>query len=789
MEKKTVRIVIAAFILVNLVLLVNRIHQENPVKQGEVKIKGLQSPVQIITDDYGIPHIYAQNKPDAWRALGFITAQDRLFQMDILRRIGNGQLSEILGEKTLKIDRLMRTLLLRFSAEKYLRRNANRMKLEMIQLAYSYFEGVNQFIAQDQLPLEFSILGYRPKRFTMAEAMAISGYMALSFAEGIIGDALFTELADELPEDMLNQLRIGNASDTQQFTQNTTRIKIGPQFYQNISEAIQLLEEDGQLFHGSNGWTLSPKRTKGGKAILANDPHIAIGNPSIFYEAHIHTPKFELYAHTIPGTPFPVIGHNQEMAWSVTMSEHDDLDLYKEKIDWKNKKYLFKGQWLPLKEIKQWIKIRGQNPKPHTIYQTEHGPLISKSFDHLNTDDLAIKWSYHHPKNNTFRTFYELMHARHVFQLREALSHAAAPGLNIGFADSKGNIANWVMGKIPRRDGFASDMVLDGSSGEHEYRGYYKITDNPHQVNPPSGILVTANYKSPLKKYDSIDGYYQPAGRYYRLKSLLESKEKWDLEELKSIQVDSVSPIGQKIVQTLISQLDAAQIKQPIYNALKQWQGECDTESIACTFFHQWSHEILVYSVGSRIALDRYKHFARIADHWHFYKWLILENDEHWWDQKETQEIESRRQGINKTFLSTLKKLQEKLGSEQNEWKWGRVHTVEFQNPLGKIWPLSKLFNLGPYPVAGGNFQINNLGTRRHTDNFTVRIGPATRRLIDFKDPKTSFGIIPTGNSGRIKSPHYSNQIKLYQKGQYRKQLMLEKEKIQGQTLWFKPPQ
>jgi penicillin amidase len=760
-----------ALLLISFLMWV-RIVQENPALTGEINLQHLSDVVEVYTDDNGIPHIYAKNKFDAWRTLGYLTAQERLFQMDVIRRVANGQLSEIFGDKTLKIDKLMRSLMLRKTAERYFSRNINKLNRSMLSQAMSYFDGINQFIKEDNLPIEFSLLGYKPRNFTLAEAMAISGYMALSFAEGLIGDVLFADLSSELSPELLAQLRIGTKDDPSQFLKKKEVSLFRKKTYQEVSDTLMDLENIVPLFYGSNSWALAPHRTQSKKAILANDPHIAFSNPSVFFEAHVEAPGFQIYGHFIPGTPFPVLGHNKWMAWGLTMSEHDDLDLYREKIDWDSKKYFFKNKWLDLKISKQKIRIKGEKEENIEIYETHHGPLVFKAFDGLNTDDLAVKWSYYHPKNNVFRTFYQLMYAKHVYSFSEALKYAAAPGLNITWVDSRGNIANWVMGKIPKRIGFESDIVLDGSSGKNEYDGYYTIHENPHQVNPQSGVIVTANYKSPLKQFEEIDGYYQPGGRFYRIHKLLGKKIKWNAQQMQEIQLDSFSPIATQMIPLMLINLSKKSQKLEIFNKMSSWDGQCQEDSIECSFFHQWSYQILVATVGDKIGKERLKHFGRMADHWHFYKWLIFKGDPDWWDQKLTKEKETRSEILERTFTETIARLKERLGSSIQDWQWGELHQITFENPLGKVWPLNLLFNLGPFPVRASNYQINNFGTKRTSDDFSVRLGPATRRIIDFKDPETSWGILPTGNSGRLSSPFYNNQVSKYLSGNYRKQIM-----------------
>ena len=288
-----------------------------PKKHGQLNLPGLSRPVEVHRDKYGIPHIEAQDEADAMRAFGFITAGDRLFHMELLRRIANGTLSEVLGESAVNWDILLRKLKIRKTMDEFLTKNLSKMDPHMIKMTEAFYEGVDHYVKTQPLPPEFILLGFTPKKFELAEGMAISGYMALSFAEGIIADSLFSELYAEFPKEMVDQVLIKHRGDRNHITEKYTnkyRLKKSliakstqEQWFKDLTSFLDEFEDYFGLFHGSNSWVLSPSRSKNGYSLLANDPHVSFSNPSVWYEAHIKYPGYEIYGHYLPLVPFPAM--------------------------------------------------------------------------------------------------------------------------------------------------------------------------------------------------------------------------------------------------------------------------------------------------------------------------------------------------------------------------------------------------------------------------------------------------------------------------------------------------
>jgi penicillin amidase len=762
-----------------------------PQYSGELSLSGLEASVKVTRDKWGIPHIEAGSELDAQRALGFVMAGDRLFQMDLLRRIVNGELSEVLGVKTLEFDVLLRKLRIRAHMNEAWKRNRYKMDSRMVALMNAFFEGVHHYMQTQPLPIEFKILGYTPRPFTIEESLGVSGYLSLSFAEGLIADPLYTDLLSRLPKEVVEKMWVREGSDKNAITKkNKTSFQIQKnEWYGNFLKAHDYFRDVLGLFHGSNSWVLAPKRSASGSALLANDPHVAFSNPGVWYEAHIKSPEYEIYGHFIPLSPFPAMGHDQNRGWAVTMSEIDDLDLYEEKINEKNQ-VMYKGSWVPLKQYKEIIKVRGEEDREIEIRVTPHGPLINDSKYAVPNKNIAIKWSYHHPENNIGMALYKLSRSKKLSDLDSALEYGATPGLNISWADREGNIAWRVMGKIPIRKGFKGNQILEGWSGKHEYERYFTIKENPGAVNPDSGVIVTANYRPDYNGPLPLEGYWQPSERYERIEQLLAKKEKWTLEEMMPIQNDQFVGTGAFMRDILLSEVvPKTPAQKEILKKFKQWDGASGKSSFGSALYHMWTHHLGRLALEDNLGKTGYVAFNKVADFWHFFKSFIKDKDSKLWDDSKTEFKESRADIVNASFREALKKLRSRLGEDHSKWKWGKLHTVEFEHPLGKVKPLNKVFNLGPYPAGGGYFQVDNMSTARYEDSFNVKLGASVRRLIDFKDPTMSYGILPTGNVGHFNSPFYKDQVKMFLNGNYRAQWLSveDAKKHPHESLILKP--
>ncbi len=752
-------------------------------KSGSLKLVGLKETVQVYTDKYGVPHIRALNDHDMMMALGFVMASDRLWQMDLLRRIGSGRLSEILGPKLLETDIFLRKLGLRRHMKQVWAEQKKQAPTHMLMQIDAYLEGVNSYIEQGPRPLEIKILGYQPDPFTMEDALSVAGYMALSFAEGFFVDVMYTDLLDELPKTEVDlifpKMQLDkNIPNTVNFKNKKLRnlsSKDLKYLYSNVFNIVSNLKDRFGLFQGSNSWVLSGDRSKSGKPILANDPHIAYASPSVFYEAHIQSPTFENYGHYIPLVPFPGLGHNQHRAWAITMSKSDDLDYFKEVFHPSKPEVMHKNKYVPYTIYKESIIVKGQS-KPHieTVIVTPHGPMLDGTKYVRKDQSLSLSWQFLNPTNNPALSFYLLSQSKDLDDLAPALRHSAAPGFNISFVDSKGNIGWHVMGKIPVLPRASNGLVIrEGHSGDDDYLRYLDIMENPHIYNPDKGMIISANHKHDVRGLIPWIGLWQPKDRVIRLQNLLEQKKKWDLESLKSVQTDEHVTFYKTFLKDFFSELNPkSKLEKQVYLFMKKWDGSSSIDNIEATVYHTIMLTLLRNLIADELGEERFKVYTVGSDAFAFLFQILRRNDSRLWDNIKTKPVESKTQIINKTYSESLTFLENKLGQNFKNWQFKRLKTLEFKHVLGRFFPLDKIFNLGPYPVGGGANQVNSMGVTRSDLSFKVFYGPATRRLIDMKDPTHSYGLLPTGNSGHRSSSHYSDQVELLISNRYRAQNM-----------------
>src|ERR1051326_7307723 len=361
-----------------------------PTLSGTTTLPGIKDDVRVLRDPWGIPHIFAKNELDAFRALGFTAAQDRLFQMDIHRRLANGQLSEVFGTPAAQVDELARTLGFRYYGEKLLLSNA--MRPEVLRAAAAYCEGLNYYLETQKLPIEFRILGYKPRKFEITDMLAFVGYLSYSFSEAFRGDILYTDLLNDIPAEKVNELR-GGVEESAPSIASQVNIAIDRHLFAALNR--DPIFPGVARFDGSNSWVVSPKRSKSGQALLANDPHITFSKPAIWNEAHISSPDLDLYGHFVSFVPFPVLGHTRDIAWAITMSEVDDMDFYREKADPEDPNQIFvNNQWMHLESRDETIVVKGGKDIHLKVQTGPHGPLRSE--ERRVGKECRSRWSPYH---------------------------------------------------------------------------------------------------------------------------------------------------------------------------------------------------------------------------------------------------------------------------------------------------------------------------------------------------------------------------------------------------------
>ncbi len=788
-------------------------NDHKPHYSGNLQFKTLQSAVDVHFDTYGIPHIYADNEEDAFRALGYVHAQERLFQMELLRRVGSGRLAEIFGHELLEADKLFRTFGLQEIAEESAKKFLSEKNQPYQKAVFAYLEGINEFMKNGKTPIEFHLLNIPKEEFTPQDCYLIIGYMAFSFSDAFRVEPVLTKIKNELGERYFREMAIGFQAGTQTI----------PTFYpENQNDTVQVLEPKTTalsshfstqirkiadnlpvpIWIGSNSWVIAPQKTASGKVIFENDTHIHFGQPAVWYEAHIECPNWRFYGNWLAGFPFALVGHNQHYAWGLTMFENDDIDMFEEKQDDNDPHYYWYKNARHSYEVREeTIKIKSHEDTVLQVRSTVHGPIINDLYQDIrevSSSPVALWWTFLKVPSELMQVGYELGHGKNMADMRKTVSKISAPGVNVMYGDAEGNIAWWAAAKLIKRPEHVNpNLILEGASGNDDPIGWYDFSENPHAENPPWGFVYSANNQPDTTvsgRYYA--GYYLPEHRAKRIQKLLEKENAWTVEKVKKMTQDDITANHIREAHEMVEEIaeDITNIKYLLHDhqgkipndigalkILEHWNGNHALNEIAPVIFYKLKYYILKYAMADEIGEEDFDNIInshlmlRTASRLMYHPTFI------WWDDVRTSDFHETRHDIFlNAFKQTLKDLEHQFGDDMSQWKWGEVHTLEHEHPIGKQKPFHHLFNVGQFSVTGGKEVINNLSFYLNSEGkYPVKFGSAMRIIIDFADLENSVSILPTGQSGNIASPHYDDQAILFTQGKFRKQMMNKAEILQ----------
>jgi len=755
-----------------------------PEYKGEQHLTGLSRAVEVYYDTYGIPHIYAEDEKDAFRSLGYVHAQDRLWQMELLRRIGRGGLSEVFGEKVLGTDKFFLALGIDEASKKTVA--ALDMDSNSVQLSQAYLDGINQFIQEGPTPIEFYLTGIEKEPFTLKDIHNTLGYMSFSFAQAHKTDPLLTAIKDKLGPEYLIDLEIDIDPNTTLIkSHNPARIDATQlTIIASVTKSLEALAIP--LFEGSNSWVIGPEKTKKEKVIFANDPHIGFSSPSVWYEAHVVTPTYEKYGYHLAGVPFPLLAHDRNLAYGMTMFENDDVDFYYEEMHPTDAtKYKTDAGWASYEIATNTIKVKDGDDVTFKVKKTKRGPILNEIADQITGQrPISMWWSYTNHKNEVIDALYEMASASDIASFQKALPKIHAPGLNIMYGDAKDNIGWWATAhlyEVP--DSVHTKFVQTSTKAFPSEKQYLDFSENPQAINPPWYYVYSANNQPDSVNGRYFPGYYLPENRAKRIVTLLAPKNDWDAAAVQEMITDITSSLNPLIFTDMVKALDIRGLsdrERRILDRMRAWKGDYTLESISATIYHRWVFRILNNTFGDELNASQFDQLLTT----HFSKRIIATlvdiPNSIWWDDILTENIkETHEDIIQKSFEEALAFLIEDFGEDETQWTWNKVHSLEHEHPMGQVAALRPFFNVGPFPISGSREVINNMGFGYNSEGFyKVGSGPSTRRVIDFSDVENSMSILPTGQSGNIFSSHYKDQAKLFVDGEFRKMLM-NKEEIQ----------
>lgn len=773
-------------------------HARLPQREGTLPLAGLKAPVQVRYDDAGVPHIRAEHEADLYRALGYVHAQDRLFQMEILRRLARGELAEVLGPKLVDTDRLFRTLSIRQHADAY------AAKLDpaapSTKALEAYLDGINQFQADHPAPIEFMVLGIPKRPFTTADSVSVAGYLAYSFAAAFRTEPALTRVRDQLGPDHLRIFDLGwyaggvaqgqPAANGVTGANGPTTLSAGDRTDLDRLAALSqsALDRAGvPFFEGSNAWAISGARSASGKPLLAGDPHIAFSVPAVWYEAHLSSPGFELYGLHQALNPFALVGHNQHFGWSLTMFQNDDLDLVAEKPNPANPNQVWVGgRWVDLQQRQETIQVKGGAPITLTLRRSPHGPIVNDALDKsAGARPIAMWWAFLETENPILEAFYRLDRADALPKAREAASLIHSPGLNVVWANASGDIGWWAAAKLPRRPvGVDPSFVLDGASAEADKPGFLPFDQNPQEENPARGFIVSANHQPAASQ--PVPGYYNLWDRAQRLDQQLAARGSgWDAAAMQALQLDTQTGYGPRVLAPLLAELREAASgpgEAALAGELAAWGGDHPTTAVAPTLFNQFLFDLTREALADELGDDAHALLRRTRALDHALPRLAADPASPWWDRRDTPAVkETRGEIVAAAWRATVAHLKATLGDEPAGWAWGRAHRLTHEHPLGKQPPLDKVFNVGPFDAPGGRETPNNLSGPLAGVPVPITYGPSTRRVIDFAQPGAARGINPVGQSGVWGDSHYADQAAAYARGESRPQ-HLDEPDVAGHT-------
>jgi penicillin amidase len=741
-----------------------------PRTMGGLRVRGLDAPVDLVRDRFGVPHITARSAVDLCFGLGFCHGQDRLWQLEFFRRATAGRLSEFAGAATLKADVLTRTLGFRRVAE----REQGQIVGELRDYLGAYAAGINGAIETSRaLPLEFQLTRLRPEPWTVVDLLSASKLLAFGLSTNWELELLRSELVELIGAEKTAALE-------PQYPRGNPLVTAPGRGYTGegndlAAQIASVREALGLSAHatGSNNWVVSGERSVTGKPLLACDPHLTTTIPDLWYEADLTCDDYRVRGATLPTSPFPVYGQTRHTAWGFTNVMADTQDLFVERLNPDDPGlYRFEGEWRRAELVREEIRVKDRSqPKVVEVTVTHHGPIVNVPLGAEGEPPVALTWTgLEHPCITLAGHRSGL--ARDGEELVGACSEHNVPALNMLWADAAGNIGYQLIGKVPVRKGGAPDLAKPGWSGEFEWTGTIPYDELPRAVNPPEGFIVTANNRIVDDHYPHhITSEWMTGYRAQRIEEMLTERERHSLQDFQRMQLDFYSYPGVETVHRLSRLHPRTQRETRAIERLKSWDGNLDADTIAGTIYQAFQLELANTIVRAAIPdaalAARYLNesalalFEVVSSPWRFQERLLElwdEGDPAWWASEEHPDGRPWDEVALEALARALDGLERRFGRDPGGWRWGDVHGVAFQHPFGSGNAiLRRIFNR--YVRAGGASE-----TVTQTGYLPMRPyqgvwGPVYRMLADVGEPRNSRWQITTGQSGQPGSRHYDDML------------------------------
>ena len=771
-----------------------------PQLDGTRTVAGLQQPVEIVRDRWGVPHIFAGSDEDAYFALGYVHAQDRLFQLDLSRHAGQGRLAELVGEPGLSLDILFRTIDLYSPTRRMLERAGAPVR----SAARAYARGINTAVADldGALPLEFVLLNHKFEPAEPDDFVGLIGLMTWQLNLSWDMDRYFEQLAARMGEERALELfpfRQGGSPSVHPPDGTAPPSSPPP-----AMESAAILDRLGELIPapasiplpgrflpsltgtgGSNSWVVSPRRSVTGHAILANDPHLGFPMPPIWYQARLRAPGLDVAGVTLPGLPFVVVGRNRNIAWGLTNVMQDAADFFVERLDDDRPgQVMYRGEWVDLEKRVETIRVKGGEDRSLEVLSTPHGPLVNHLLPGIQKP-ISFRWTLHAAKHaNEMEGLWLLNRAENWDEFRRSMSWFGTAAQNVVYADREGHIGMQTVGAFPRLDGRNDGTRFRvGWDGSEEWNGFHPFEENPVSFNPPRGWLASANnptVEPPSPFY--ISAWWEPVDRISRIGEVLTSRDRLSVEDMKRLQNDSLLPAARELTPLVLEAFDPPPpVADPVGEALeilRGWDYVMDAGQAAPTLFavfhRQLFEEIFRDELGEDL-IRAYRSRGNQPDT--MVRTALKRGAGHWIDRTGTPRVEELPEILQAAFRKAVARVSNRWGPDPKNWVWGDVHTLTLVHPLGLASRiLGWYFSLGPFPVSGSKGTVKKMGYR--SEDFRVVSGASVRQITDFSEPDRLLTVIPGGQSGIPASPHYDDLSKLWLTERYHP-IPLNREAIQ----------
>ncbi|MBT3385224.1 MAG: penicillin acylase family protein [Prolixibacteraceae bacterium] len=760
-------ILLTLLIFIGFFLLNNLRNGAVPDYNKNHRISGLTEEVTVLRDSFGVPHIIAENDADLYRSVGFTMAQDRLWQMDLLRRVTQGRLSEILGKEQVNTDLLMRSLRIQEKSEKIFA----GAQPEIVEALEAFSDGLNQYIENYPLPPEFKVLAYKPEPWKPVHSINLIGYMSWDLTSGWGTEMTLHEMGKEIDMeqllDLIPDLEKHNTASFPDFNLSIVNLD------ETILSANRELEKLGiEVFSGSNNWAISGKKSKTGKPLMANDMHLGLFAPGIWYQMHqVVEGKLNVTGLVLPGQPFVIAGHNDSIGWGMTNVMVDDLDFYAETLNKDSTKYLLDGEWKDLLVKNVSIKTKEGDELSETLKFTHRGPIVNR-FKNEKEIPLSIHW-LGNEMSNEMRSVYLLNRAKNWTDFKDALKTFKAVSQNVVYADVAGNIGLQTCAGVPMRAG-SGIQIYPGDTSKYDWTGLVPFEELPFEFNPERGYVSSANNKTVPADYPHyISHWFAVPDRINRIREILDEKEKLGIEDFQEMHKDVTSMQAKKFVPGFLAALTSETnwdgTQSAALQKLKSWDFALTRDSQAASVYEILYRKTCENLIKDDLSTGLFKALKGER--------MLLENlminvlaneTSEWIDDKNTPEIETFDMIVVRSFKETVSDLSAELGPNIDDWSWGKIHTFTLNHPLGVVSTLDKILNLnkGPFEVPGSyhtvcpySYSYNNL--------YKVNHGASHRHIFDVNNWDASKTIIPTGTSGIPASDYYLDQTGLYINNQY----------------------